>query len=127
MKSPAKSPAPKKPRDISVIMAERVLDLRTKANMTQAQLASQADVTVETIARLERVLRGKPSANANPSLETLDNIARALGVSADSLITTGRKANPSKKDRLDALIDSLPESARSKVFRVVQAVVKDFG
>lgn len=53
---------------------------REKAGLTQAQVAQKAGVTVETCARLERVLRGRPSANANPSLETLARLAYAIGI-----------------------------------------------
>lgn len=121
-----KASAQKPVRSIALTMAEKVKDLRTKENLTQAELARRAGCTVETIARLERVLRGKASANANPSLETLDNIARALGVRPESLITPGRKSVASKEDRLDALINELPLDVRPKIFRVIQAVVKDF-
>lgn len=107
-------------------MAEKVLQLRTKNGITQAELARRADVTVETIARLERVLRGKASANANPSLETLDNIARALGVRPESLITPGTKSTATKEDHLDVLIDRLPRDLRPKIYRVLRAMVKDF-
>lgn len=74
--------------DLAVFMAEQVRALRTKAGLTQAELASRSGVTVETIARLERVLRGRASANANPSLETMGRIAGALGCHAADLIDT---------------------------------------
>src|SRR5687767_8565505 len=60
--------------DLAMLMAERVRQLRVQAGMTQAELAARAGVTVETIARLERVLRGRSSANSNPSLETMERI-----------------------------------------------------
>ena len=119
-------PATLKPRDISLVMARQVYDLRTKAGITQAELARRADVTVETIARLERVLRGKPSANANPSLQTIDDIASALGVRPESLITPTKKPVASKSDRLDALIETIPPTMRPKVYRVVQAFVREW-
>lgn len=53
---------------------------REKAGLTQAEVAQKAGVTVETCARLERVLRGRRSANANPSLETLARLAYAIGI-----------------------------------------------
>ena len=48
---------------------------REKAGMTQAAVAIKAGVTVETVARLERVLRTRASANPNPSLETMARLA----------------------------------------------------
>lgn len=72
--------------DLALFMANQVRTRRTKTGMTQAELASRSGVTVETVARLERVLRGRASANANPSLETIERIAGALGCHAADLI-----------------------------------------
>ena len=80
---------PPRPRatDLAVRLAEQVRRLRIQAGLTQAELAARAGVTVETIARLERVLRGRLSANANPSLETMERIGTALGVEVSELLS----------------------------------------
>jgi len=44
---------------------------REQAGLSQADLAKEADVRVETISRIERQ-------KGNPTLDTLDNIVRAL-------------------------------------------------
>src|SRR3954465_1138753 len=85
--------------DLAVRLAEQVRRLRLQAGLTQAELASRAGVTVETIARLERVLRGRLSANANPSLETMERIGTALGVEVAELLSAPGKQKP-KDDRL---------------------------
>lgn len=78
--------------DLALLLAARVRDRRNKAGITQAELASRAGTTVETVARIERVLRGRASANCNPGLDTLERLAGALGCHAADLIDT-RGAN----------------------------------
>ena len=91
--------------------------------MTQAELASRAGVTVETVARLERVLRGRASANANPSLETMERIASSLGVDVSDLVSTS-KARP-KDDRLNVVLRSASASVRRRVLLVAEALIRD--
>ena len=92
-------------------LANQFRRLRLERGMTQAEVAVSAGVTVETVARLERVLRGKPSANANPSLETLDALAGAVGCSVVDLLTVKRARRPIK-DTLDLAVDGLPKAMR---------------
>lgn len=57
---------------------ERLKKLRTKAGMTQEQLARAADVTVAAVRNLEQT-------DAEPTWATARAIATALGVSLDKL------------------------------------------
>ena len=91
--------------------------------MTQAELASRAGVTVETVARLERVLRGRASANANPSLETMERIASSLGVDVSDLVSSS-KARP-KDDRLNVVLRSASAAVRRRVLLVAEALIRD--
>lgn len=92
--------------------------------MTQAELASLAGVTVETVARLERVLRGRSSANSNPSLETLVRLATALGVEVAELLSVPGKPRP-KEDRISVLLRSANPATRRRVLRVAEALVRE--
>jgi len=91
--------------------------------MTQAELASRAGVTVETVARLERVLRGRASANANPSLETMERIASSLGVDVADLVSPS-KARP-KDDRLNVVLRGASSVVRRRVLIVTEALIRD--
>lgn len=91
--------------------------------MTQAELASRAGVTVETVARLERVLRGRASANANPSLETMERIAASLGVDVSDLVSPS-KARP-KDDRLNVVLRSASAPVRRRLLLVAEALIRD--
>jgi transcriptional regulator with XRE-family HTH domain len=104
--------------DLALFMAVQVRDRRTKACITQAELAARSGVTVETVARLERVLRGRASANANPSLETMERIASSLGchaadlidsrsarTSGDPLVTMVKLAKPATRVWIGAMLE----------------------
>jgi len=110
--------------DLAVRLAEQVRRLRIQAGLTQAELAARAGVTVETIARLERVLRGRLSANANPSLETMERIGTALGVEVSELLSAPAKQRP-KDDRLASVLRGVSAATRRRVIRVAEALVRD--
>ncbi|HEX3773738.1 MAG TPA: helix-turn-helix domain-containing protein [Polyangiaceae bacterium] len=115
-----------KPRatDLALRLAEQVRQLRIQAALTQAELAARAGVTVETVARLERVLRGRLSANANPSLETMERIATALGVDVAELLSTPAKSKP-RDDRLASVLRGVSAATRRRVIRVAEALVRE--
>lgn len=92
--------------------------------MTQAELAARAGVTVETVARLERVLRGRSSANANPSLETLARLSSALGVDVPDILATKGRARP-KDDRLFAVLRSASPETKRRVLRIAEVLVRE--
>jgi transcriptional regulator with XRE-family HTH domain len=110
--------------DLAVRLAEQVRRLRIQAGLTQAELAARAGVTVETIARLERVLRGRLSANANPSLETMERIGTALGVEVSELLSAPGKQKLSD-DRLASVLRGVSATTRRRVIRVAEALVRD--
>lgn len=58
---------------------QRVAELRARRGITQESLAAKARINRVTLARLER-------AQHPPNLETLERIARALGVSLVDLV-----------------------------------------
>jgi transcriptional regulator with XRE-family HTH domain len=70
----------------ALTVAKNLKTLRTRKKLTQAKLAQQAGVTQETVARIERTVRGRASANVNPSLETLTRLASVLGVQTSRLL-----------------------------------------
>ena len=60
-------------------VAERVVQLRIRRNLSQESLARKARINRVTLARLERALHP-------PRLDTLERIARALGVPLAALV-----------------------------------------
>lgn len=111
-------------KDIAIRLAERVRELRLSSRLTQAELASRAGVTVETVARLERVLRGRSSANANPSLETLARLAGALGVEVPDLLSAPSRPKP-REDLIMGVLRGATPATRRRVLRVAEALVRE--
>ena len=61
-------------------IAENIKKYRNKIGVSQDRLSKLADVTYNTIIKIES------GANKNPTIETLAKIAKALEVSVDDLI-----------------------------------------
>ena len=110
--------------DVALRLAERVRQLRQKCGLTQASLASRAGVTVETVARLERVIRGRDSANFNPSLDTLLRLSAALGVDVCDLLAT-KAPQRQRDDRLSVLMRRANPAAVQRLLRVAEVLLTD--
>ena len=61
-------------------IAENIKKYRNKLGISQNKLSKLADVTYNTIIKIES------GANINPTIETLSKVAKALGVGVDDLI-----------------------------------------
>ncbi len=61
-------------------ISENIKKMRTKLSLTQDDLAKKADIKYTTLMKVESGTVNKPS------VQTMDKIARALGVSIEDLI-----------------------------------------
>ena len=61
-------------------IADNIKKYRNKLGISQDKLSKLADVTYNTIIKIES------GANTNPTIETLQKIAKALDVGVDDLI-----------------------------------------
>ena len=61
-------------------IAENIKKYRNKMGVSQDRLSKLADITYNTIIKIES------GANINPTIETLSKIAKALNVGVDDLI-----------------------------------------
>ena len=61
-------------------IADNIKKYRNKLDISQDKLSKLADVTYNTIIKIES------GANTNPTIETLQKIAKALNVGVDDLI-----------------------------------------
>jgi len=102
-------------------MAQRLVELRQSAGLTQVQLAGQIGVHHSNIAFWE--LSGTP-----PRGEVLPKLAHALGVSVDALlgVTPPKPKKQAAKGRLQLVFESaskLPRRQQQKIAEVVEALV----
>lgn len=110
--------------DVVISLAKRIQLLRRNLQLTQAALAQRAGVTVETVARLERVVRGRASANSNPSLETLLRLASALQVELHELLAP-EPAVQGKTHQLFYLLKGASPAATQRLMRVAEALLRE--
>jgi transcriptional regulator with XRE-family HTH domain len=78
---------------LAKIVAQNILGVRTRRKLSQQTVADKAGLSVSYISMLERGMRVPP-------LETLETIARALGVPPLHLLQAGagnRPARPGKR------------------------------
>jgi len=61
-------------------IGEKIRKLRQQKKMSQDRLSKKADLALNTIVKIET------GENPNPTLETLQKIAKALDVSLDQLL-----------------------------------------
>jgi len=62
-------------------VSENIRKLRQKKGMSQDRLSKEADLALNTIVKIET------GENPNPTLETLEKIAKALGVKIGDLFS----------------------------------------
>jgi len=65
---------------MSSTLGEKIKKLRQQKKMSQDRLSKKADLALNTIVKIET------GENPNPTLETLQKIAKALDVSLDQLL-----------------------------------------
>lgn len=61
-------------------ISDNIKKYRNKLDVSQDRLSKMADVTYNTVIKIES------GANKNPTIDTLSKIAKALGVGVDDLI-----------------------------------------
>lgn len=69
------------PKDIRKQISNRIRELRAKRGVTQQELAEAAGLDYKSIQRLEA-----KSPRFHPKVNTLEKVARALGVSVSGLL-----------------------------------------
>lgn len=110
--------------DLILSLAGRIQLLRKNLGMTQATLARRAGVTVETVARLERVTRARISANSNPSLETMSRLAIALEVEVHELLAPTPVVQR-KNDQISYMLANASPAFSQRLLRVAEALFQE--
>jgi len=62
------------------MLAKRIRDIRNKKGLSQEKLARLADVSYNTIVKIES------GESKHPTIQTMAGIAKALGISLDELV-----------------------------------------
>lgn len=67
------------------MLAKKIRELRRKKGLSQEKLARLADISYNTIVKIES------GDSKNPTFQTMTGIAKALGVSLDDLANADRE------------------------------------
>ena len=100
----------------------RVRDARELAGLTQAALAEIADITTETVSRLERGLY-------DPAVSTLIALADALDLDLDYIMGRGPQTEGAPRSatalRLQQRIGELDMQAQRALLKVIELIPMD--
>lgn len=98
------------------LLGERIKKERIENNLTQERLAERANLSVSFLGQIER-------GDRKPSLETVVNIANALGVTADLLLQDSYKkmARPVSFKQATGTVDFLLKETAETDFEAAMA------
>jgi transcriptional regulator with XRE-family HTH domain len=91
---------PTAPMQAAAALANGMKRLRRRLGMTQAQLAEAADLHVQYVSQVEREVR-------SPSMETIDAISNALGVTPAELFALGEGRRASRPAEVGEVVEAL--------------------
>lgn len=108
------------PHPIEAVVRARIQELRVHRGLTQEQLCEAAGVSVDAVNRIEGGTRV-------PTLATLANLARALGVDLVDLVRTEALPAPRFKppvQRLVTMLSSQPDEVQDAAEQMVRVLVR---
>jgi transcriptional regulator with XRE-family HTH domain len=102
---------------IPMIFPARLVQLRKQQGLSQQRLAELVDLHVNQVRRYE-------AGTAQPTLDTLVSLARALHVSLDGLVFEENERGPSDEFRLQfEAVSQLPEEERRIVKSLLDGMI----
>ena len=97
-----------------ILLGKRIRDERLLLRLTIEQLAERADKSSNFVGQIER-------GDRKPSIETLVDIANALGTTVDNLLKDNIKANEDSTIReIDTLLYSTDETGKRFILDVIK-------
>jgi transcriptional regulator with XRE-family HTH domain len=100
-----------------MLLGKRIRDERLLLRLTMEQLAERIDKSTNFIGQIER-------GEGKPSIETLVDIANALGTSVDTLLSESIKANIASDDNtiraIIALLYTIDDTGKQFILDIVK-------
>lgn len=96
-------------------LGKRIRALRTERGLTQERLSELADVSLKHLGLIERGL-------SNPTLSTLDGLARALSLSLAELLDLDHQRLTAKElvKSTNRMLADIPEDRKQLAFRILK-------
>lgn len=102
---------------IDMAFAERLCALRKQRNLTQQALAEKAELHIVQICRYE-------TGKAEPTLEALRKLARALNTAADNLVFEADERQPTDDLKLQfEAISHFPDDERAVARALIESLI----
>jgi len=105
--------------EIRAFLARQVIERRKKAQLSQAALSRLTQLSIARISEIERAL-------ANPTLDTLEALARVLHVSIVDLLDyeASLRGTDRIKELIDASLERFDENQLQIVFSLIRVMRK---
>lgn len=106
--------------ELREFVRHRIRELRLQRGLTQAALCERAVISLDSVTRIE-------GGSRIPTIDTLERIADALGVSVSDLVTSGRPPPPqypARVERIAALMAAESPAVHSAMEVVVKAILR---
>ena len=103
---------------VKKLLGARIKELRKQRKLSQDQLSEKIDIDPKHLSRLE-------VGSSFPSLDTLDNIAKALRVEMRDLFEYEHEVRGNElKDKIKKLLDEADENRLRLILKVARALVR---
>lgn len=107
-------------QDLESLVRERIRALRTQRGLTQEALCERAGISRDAVTRIE-------SGSRVPTIDTLDRLAKGLGVSVSELVQTSPLKAPKQPmpvRRVVALLEEQSAEVQEAAEEIVRALVR---
>jgi transcriptional regulator with XRE-family HTH domain len=100
------------------LLGARIKELRKFRGFSQEQLSEKVDIDPKYVSFLE-------CGRSSPSLETMESIARALGVEIKDLFEFAHlQAGGVKAEEIEKLLEGADEEKKRTIMKIIRAVVR---
>ncbi len=105
--------------EIRMFLARQVIDRRKGAKLSQAALSAQTGLSIARISEIERAI-------ANPTLDTLEALAKVFNVSVVDLLDYEASLTDAEslKGKIAGTLDNFDEKQLQAVFSLVRGIRK---
>lgn len=103
---------------VKKLLGARIKELRKDRKLSQDQLSEMIDIDPKHLSRIE-------VGNSYPSLDTLENISKSLGVEMKDLFEFEHEVRGKElKDKIKKLVDEADENKLRLILKVSRALVR---
>ncbi len=100
-----------------VVIGNKLLAIRKRMGLTQAEVAEAAGLADRTYADIER-------GSSNMRVETILRVCEALHITPDDILTEGRAAAPQRQNELMARLDACSPKERETALRLLSVYLQ---